>query len=142
MKKFIGCRARREETDEFIHHMMLWASWSLFRTANTPSGVYYFVRRIIMKYLLGVLLIMLAMAFLGLLLPAIIGIVIGVFMIQGGSVIGGLIAMAVGIGINAAMVLGGFAESGSSSSHIDDECPYSGSGDTDGNHCYTCDDDF
>ena len=23
MKKFIGCRARREETDEFIHHMML-----------------------------------------------------------------------------------------------------------------------
>ena len=95
-----------------------------------------------MKYLLGVLLIMLAMAFLGLLLPAIIGIVIGVFMIQGGSVIGGLIAMAVGIGINAAMVLGGFAESGSSSSHIDDECPYCGSGDTDGNHCYTCDDDF
>ena len=24
----------------------------------------------------------------------------------------------------------------------DDECPFCGSGDTDGNHCYTCDEDF
>ena len=94
-----------------------------------------------MKYILGAVAIILAIGFIGFLLPAIIGIVVGVGMIKSGNVVGGIIAIVVGIAINAAMLYGSATE-GSSSGYIDDECPYCGSGDTDGNHCYTCDDDF
>ena len=60
-----------------------------------------------MKYNLGVILILFALAFVG-------------------------------------MLYGGSVESGSSGGHsfIDDECPYCGSGDTDGNHCYDCNEDL
>ena len=97
-----------------------------------------------MKWILGAILIILAIGFLGMLLPAIKGIAAGIALIRSGSIIGGLIAMIAGIGINVAMLYGGYAEgsSGGGYSHADDECPYCGSGDTDGNHCYTCDDDF
>ena len=97
-----------------------------------------------MKYILGVILILFALAFVGMLLPAIIGIVVGIGLIRSGSIIGGLAAILVGIGINIGMLYGGSAGSGSSGGHsfIDDECPSCGSGDTDGNHCYECDEDF
>ena len=79
-----------------------------------------------MKYILGVILILFALAFVGMLLPAIIGIVAGIGLIRSGSIIGG----SDGSGSS-----GGY-------SFIDDECPSCGSGDTDGNHCYECDEDF
>ena len=101
-----------------------------------------------MKFILGAIAIILALCFVGFLLPAIAGIVIGISMINSSSIIGGLIAIAVGIGINIAMLSGSAAEGGFASgsskqtSYTDEECPYCGSGDTDGNHCYTCEKDF
>lgn len=97
-----------------------------------------------MKTAFIAILIILAIGFAGMLLPAIIGIAAGIALIKSGSIIGGVIAIIAGIGINAAMLYGGYAEGsfGGGYSHADDECPYCGSGDTDGNHCYTCDDDF
>ena len=62
-------------------------------------------------------------------------------MIKSGSIIGGLIVILVGVGINIVMVYGSYAEGRTSSgeySSFDEECPYCGSGDTDGNHCYNC----
>ena len=38
-------------------------------------------------------------------------------------------------------ILGSIIE-GIGGSVYDDDCPYCGGGDTDGNHCYTCEDDF
>lgn len=101
-----------------------------------------------MKYILGSIAIILALGFVGFLLPAIAGIVIGIGMIKSGSIVGGLIAIIVGIGINIAMLYGSAAEAGMSTgsghhmSYTDEECPHCGSGDTDGNHCYTCDEEF
>ena len=101
-----------------------------------------------MKFILGSIAIILALCFIGFLLPAIAGTVIGIGMIKSGSIVGGLIAIIMGIGINAAMLYGSAAEGGFSSgsskhtSYTDEECPYCGSGDTDGNHCYTCEKDF
>ena len=101
-----------------------------------------------MKYILGAIAIILAIGIVGFLLPAITGIVIGIGMIKSGSIIGGLIAIIVGIVINSAVLYGSAAEAGMSTgsgrhtSHLDEECPYCGSGDTDGNHCYTCDEEF
>lgn len=95
-----------------------------------------------MKFILGAFGILLALTFASLLLPSIIGIMVGVFMIQDGNIIGGIIAIVIGIGINLVMIFGSGLEGGSSHSFIDDECPYCGSGDTDGNHCYDCDENF
>lgn len=63
-----------------------------------------------MKWILGAILIILAICFAGMLLPAIIGIAAGIALIKSGSIIGGLIAIIAGIGINAAMLYGGYAE--------------------------------
>lgn len=96
-----------------------------------------------MKFIFGTIAVILALSLAAFLLPAIIGIMIGASMISGGNILGGIIAIFSGILINIGMVAGGVLEGGSSSSgYLDDECPYCGSGDTDGNHCYTCDDDF
>ena len=95
-----------------------------------------------MKFILGAIGLLLALTFASLLLPSIIGIMVGVFMIQDGNIIGGIIAIVIGIGINLVMIFGSGLEAGSIHSFIDDECPYCGSGDTDGNHCYDCDEDF
>ena len=95
-----------------------------------------------MKIILGAIAVILVLGIAGFLLPAIIGIAVGIGLIKSGNIIGGLAAIAVGILINIAMIYGGFAEGGSSSGYHDEECPSCGSGDTDGNHCYSCDDDF
>jgi len=44
--------------------------------------------------------------------------------------------------ILVAIVVGSFIEGSDSSSYHDEECPLCGSDDTDGNHCFACDDDF
>ena len=92
-----------------------------------------------MKIVLGIIAFILAVGFLGMLLPAIVGIAIGIGLIKSGSIIGGIIAITVGILINVAMLVGSAAEG---STNNGGDCPYCGSGDTDGNHCYTCDEDF
>ena len=98
-----------------------------------------------MRFVLGIIAVILVLSFAAFLLPAIIGIAIGVGLFKSGSIIGGIVVILIGIGINIAMVYGSYAEGssgGGGHSYIDDECPYCGSGDTDGNHCYNCDDDF
>lgn len=97
-----------------------------------------------MKFILGTLAVILVIGIAGFLLPSIIGVAIGIGLIKSGNIIGGLIAIVIGIGINIAMIYGGYAEgnTGGGHSYIDDECPFCGSGDTDGNHCYTCNEDY
>ena len=101
-----------------------------------------------MKIILGLLAAILAISFIGFLLPAIIGVVIGILMIGEGSIVGGIVAIIIGIVVNIAMLYGSFAEGGASgglssgADVFDEECPFCGSGDTDGNHCYTCEKDF
>ena len=104
-------------------------------------GDYEYDRRE-MEFILGAIAIILVIGVAGFLLPSIIGIAIGISMIKAGNIIGGVVAIAVGILINFAMIYGSGIEGRSSSGYQDEECPYCGSGDTDGNHCYTCDDDF
>ena len=97
-----------------------------------------------MKFILGTIAVILVIGIVGFLLPSIVGAVIGIALIKSGSYIGGVFAIIIGVGVNIAMIYGGYAEgdSGGGHSFIDDECPNCGSGDTDGNHCYECGDDF
>jgi hypothetical protein len=74
-------------------------------------------------------------------LPAIIGIFIGVLRFQEGRIVGGIIAIAIGLICQAILFL--FIHLDDGSGFFDDEeCPNCGSGDTDGNHCYDCGDEF
>lgn len=75
------------------------------------------------------------------LLPAIIGIAAGVALFKSGHYIWALICIAGGIAANIGLIMGEFGSDGGSTYH-DEECPYCASGDTDGNHCYSCDEDF
>lgn len=102
-----------------------------------------------MKDILIIVLIMMALALCGMILPAIIGIAAGVALFKAGHFIWAIICIIGGIGINIGMIVGEFGSSGGYTGHSeshpayhDEECPYCGSGDTDGNHCYNCDDDF
>ena len=96
-----------------------------------------------MKTILTIILVIIIAGVAFWLLPAAIGIIIAVFKFQSGNITGGIIAVVVGLLLEALWLFlmsnGVPAESGGS---VDEECPYCGSGDTDGNHCYTCDDDF
>lgn len=87
-----------------------------------------------------ILLIMLAISFLGLFIPAIAGIYIGISAFKNGNVIGGIAAVVIGLFCQACILY--YMFNGEVTGEEDEECPYCGSGDTDGNHCYTCDDDF
>jgi hypothetical protein len=75
------------------------------------------------------------------LLPAIIGIAAGVALFKSGHYIWALICIAGGIAANIGFIMGEFG-SGGGSTDQEEECPYCASGDTDGNHCYSCDEDF
>ena len=75
-------------------------------------------------------------------LPAIIGIVFGVADFKDGNIFGGITAFVIGFAVQALLFFLIFGLPDISSGYHDEECPYCGSGDTDGNHCYTCDDDF
>ena len=89
-----------------------------------------------MKTILIIIGIILALGFCAFLLPAIIGIIAGIALFKSSHFIWALICIFVGIG----MLAGEF--SGGGSGYHDEECPFCGSGDTDGNHCYNCHDDF
>lgn len=93
-----------------------------------------------MKTILIIIGILLALGFCAFLLPAIIGIAAGIALFKSGHFIWALICIVVGIGTNIGMLVGEF--SGGGDGYHDEECPYCGSGDTDGNHCYNCHEDY
>jgi hypothetical protein len=101
-----------------------------------------------MKFIFEMILIILGLSIGCMFLPAIIGIFIGLMKFDSGNIFGGIIAITIGLVVQGLMLLyifsgaGGGSGSGSGYSEEDDECPFCGSGDTDGNHCYTCDEDF
>ncbi|MBQ3369760.1 MAG: hypothetical protein IJG48_01940 [Mogibacterium sp.] len=98
-----------------------------------------------MKFILELILVVLGLSIGFLFFPALIGVFIGLTKYDDGNTLGGIIAITIGLVVQGLMFLFIYLDSGSGSgsSHDEDgECPYCGSGDTDGNHCYTCDDDF
>ena len=101
-----------------------------------------------MKFILGVILVILGLSFASMFFPALLGILIALVEFDGGNIFGGLVAIVIGLVIQGLILLyifsgaGGGSGSGSRYSEEDNECPFCGSGDTDGNHCYTCDEDF
>lgn len=93
-----------------------------------------------MGFIVTIVVLILAIGFVGFLLPSIVGVLVGISLIKGGSVIGGLLAIAAGVVINLIMFFGASAEG--SGGYSDEECPYCGSSATDGNHCHDCGEDF
>ena len=71
-----------------------------------------------MKVVISIILILLALCFAMILLPLCIAIIV------------------------AQLLWLLYMTNGEISLPDNDECPYCGSGDTDGNHCYDCDEDF
>ena len=94
-----------------------------------------------MKTVLIIILVLFGITVCSFLLPAIIGIVAGVALLKSGHYIWALICISSGIAVNIGLFGSGFESRGGSTYH-DEECPYCASGDTDGNHCYSCDEDF
>ena len=98
-----------------------------------------------MEFIFGMILAILGLSLGAMFLPALIGIFIGLVKFDSGNILGGIIAIIIGLAVQGLMFLFMYLDSGSgsgSSHYGDEDCPYCGSGDTDGNHCYTCDDDF
>ena len=109
-----------------------------------------------MKVILGIILFIIIGSFVVFLLPLAISIIVAYFMFSDGNIVRGIIAIVVGLLCTIFYCWymfsddhGGYSggsysgySGGSISGDVDDDCPYCGSGDTDGNHCYTCDDDF
>lgn len=65
----------------------------------------------------------------------------GIALFKSVQFIWAIVCIVGGIGTNIGMFVGEFSGDGCGECH-DEECLYCGSGDTDGNHCYTCDEDF
>ena len=93
-----------------------------------------------MKTILWIILVIFGLGLGALFLPAIAGIVIGIAMFKSGNIFGGIIAIIIGLICQAIMFYAGF--DGDVPAHGSDECPFCGSGDTDGAHCSSCDEDF
>ena len=94
----------------------------------------------VMKTILWIFLVILGLGIGAMFLPAIAGIAIGISMFRNGSIFGGIIAIAIGLACQAVMLF--FIYDVDVPVHGVDECPFCGSGDTDGSHCYSCDEDF
>ena len=95
-----------------------------------------------MKVLLELVLFLIVASLAIWLLPLAVGVLVAVIKFQSGKILGGIISIIIGlIGevIWVAIFYGGGVPYGDGEG---EDCPYCGSGDTDGNHCYTCDDDF
>ncbi len=95
-----------------------------------------------MKFFLDLILVLLGLTIGCMFLPALIGIFIGILKFDNGNIFGGIVAIIIGLAIQVLFFLFMFNGSGIGLNEEDEECPYCGSGDTDGNHCYSCDDDF
>ena len=103
-----------------------------------------------MEIIIGLIVLSLAAFFISALMPALIAIAIAIELFKYGHAIWAVIVIIVGIITNIGMLYGEFGDigggyTGSSGGRYHEEeheCPYCGSGDTDGNHCYNCDEDF
>lgn len=94
-----------------------------------------------MKIILEIIIFIIVASIALWLLPLAVGVIVAIFKFQSGNIIGGIISIIIGLICEAFwvwMFFGGDVPIGGG----DEDCPYCGSGDTDGNHCYTCDDDF
>ena len=94
-----------------------------------------------MKIILELVIFLIVVSIAVWLLPLAVGVLIAVIKFQNGNIPGGVISIIVGLLCQAFwlwIIHNGDAPAGGG----DEECPYCGSGDTDGNHCYTCEDDF
>ena len=96
----------------------------------------------VLKLFFDGLLMILALSLGLMFLPAIIGIFVGIIKIQDGNILGGVIAIIIGLACQVVLFFMIYGAPTAGYGGEDEECPYCGSGDTDGNHCYTCDDDF
>lgn len=96
------------------------------------------------KYILWILLFVLGVSFALILLPLLIGGFVAYLKFTGGHILGGIIAVVLGLVCEVIwwLIMTGGEFVGSVGGYHDEECPYCGSGDTDGNHCHTCDGDF
>ncbi len=97
-----------------------------------------------MKFILEVILVIFGLSLACMFAPALIGVFAGILKFDNGNIFGGIVAIVIGLLVQGLFFLYIFQDSGISIGHSEDdeECPYCGSGDTDGNHCYSCDDDF
>ena len=96
----------------------------------------------IIKIILEIALFFLALTLGLMFLPVIIGIFIGIMKFEAGKILGGIIAIVIGIicQIIFFAIIYGAPDLGYAGE--DEECPNCGSSATDGNHCYDCGDDF
>ena len=97
-----------------------------------------------MKYILGTILVILGLSLACMFFPLLIGIFVAIMKFDSGNIFGGIVAIIIGLAVQAFFFFCISSDGGNSSGYSEDdyECPYCGSGDTDGNHCYTCEDDF
>ena len=97
-----------------------------------------------MKFILEAILVVLGLSVACMFFPALIGIFIGILKFDNGYIFRGIVAIVIGLLVQVLFFLFIFQDSGISFGHSgdDEDCPYCGGGDTDGNHCYSCDDDF
>ena len=94
-----------------------------------------------MKIILEFILLLIVACFAIWLMPLAIGVLVAVVKFQSGRILGGIVAIMIGLFCQIVwmcILRGGDVPFGGD----DEDCPYCGSGDTDGNHCYTCDEDF
>lgn len=94
-----------------------------------------------MKIMLEIVIFLKVVSFAVWLLLLAVGVLFAVIKFQSGNVLGGIISILIGLLCEAFWLWiihnGCFPAGGG-----DEECLYCGSDDTDGNHCYTCEDDF
>ena len=94
-----------------------------------------------MKIILEIILFLIVLCIAIWFMPLAIGVLIAVVKFRSGKILGGIISIIIGLFCQivwSCILRGGDIPFGD----YDEECPYCGSGDTDGNHCYTCEDDF
>ncbi|MBP3895396.1 MAG: hypothetical protein J6D07_02915 [Mogibacterium sp.] len=95
-----------------------------------------------MKVLLELVLFLIVASLAIWLLPLAIGVLVAVTKFQSGKILGGVISVIIGLLCEVVWLwifCSGKVPIGDGEG---EDCPYCGSGDTDGNHCYTCEEDF
>ena len=94
-----------------------------------------------MKTILGIIIFLIVFTVAIWLLPLVVAVFVAIAKFSAGNILGGIISIAIGILCEILWVwifFNGDLPVGDN----DGSCPYCGSGDTDGNHCYDCGDDF
>ena len=94
-----------------------------------------------MKILLEFVLLLIVVSIAIWLLPLAVGVLIAVIKFHSGKILGGIISIIIGLFCQIVWMYI-LRDGDVSFGDYDEECPYCGSGDTDGNHCYTCEEDF